>query len=176
MVFKIITTSSLIPRNGIDILIKACRFLTFNFELVVAGDGPEEEFLKKLAKGLPIKFLGRIPNKRVPSLLATSHLFVRPSCFEGFGSSFIEAMVAGIPVIGTPVGGITDFLKNNKTGFLVPVDDPKNLAKKINYIYLHSKESRKIALVGKKFVKRNYDWDKIALRVLEVFKKITDDK
>lgn len=169
---KIITTSSLIPRNGIDTLIDACSLLPFKFELVIAGDGPEEKNLKNLAKDIPVKFLGRVPNNLIPSLLATSHLFVRPSRFEGFGSSFIEAMAAGLPTIGTPIGGIVDFLIDNKTGFVAPVDDPKALAEKINYIYNHPKESKKIALAGQKFVKENYSWDKIAKEVYKIWTQL----
>ena len=172
MAFKIITTSSLIPRNGIDILIKACSLLDIDWELTVAGSGTEEQPLKKLALGLPVKFLGRVPNKLVSSLLVSSNLFVRPSRFEGFGSSFIEAMAAGLPTIGTPVGGIVDFLKDNKTGFLVPVDNPKALAQKIEYIYSHPKEAKKIALAGQKFVLENYSWDKISAKVFDEFQKL----
>lgn len=172
MAFKIITTSSLIPRNGIDILIKACKLLTFDLELIIAGDGSEEESLKKLAKGLPIKFIGRVKSNKIPQLLKKSNLFVRPSRFEGFGSSFIEAMATGLPVIGTPVGGIIDFLKDNKTGFLVPVDDPKNLAEKINYTYSHPKEVQKIASRGQEFILQNYSWDKIAGQVYDEMRKL----
>ena len=172
MVYKIITTSSLIPRNGVDILIRACAMLDFEWQLRVAGSGPEENNLKKLAKNLPVKFLGRVPNKLVSSLLVSSNLFVRPSRFEGFGSSFIEAMAAGLPTIGTPVGGIVDFLKDNKTGFLVPVDDPNALAKKIEYIYYHPKEAKIIAIAGQKFVLENYSWDKISAKVFDEFQKL----
>lgn len=167
MAFKIITTSSLIPRNGIDILIKACSLLTFKYELIIAGDGPEEQNLKNLAKDLPVKFLGRVSNKLVPNLLATSHLFVRPSRFEGFGSSFIEAMAAGVPTIGTPVGGITDFLFDNKTGFLVPINDPKALAEKIIYIKDNPAIVKKITTTAKIFVEKNYNWDLIAEKVFK---------
>ena len=167
MAYKIISTSSLIPRNGIDILIKACRLLTIDYRLVIAGDGPEEKRLKKLAKNLPVKFLGRVMNTKINQLLRQSNLFVRPSRFEGFGSSFIEAMAIGLPTIGTPVGGIIDFLKDNKTGFLVPVDDPKALALKIEYIYSHPKVAGKIARQGQNFVRKNYNWDRISQKVLK---------
>ena len=96
-------------------------------------------------------------------------MFVRPSRFEGFGSSFIEAMAAGIPVIGTPVGGITDFLFDNQTGFLVPVDDPKSLAQKIKYIHDH--DVKKIVKAARKLVKEKYNWDIIAEKVYTEMQK-----
>ncbi len=168
---KIITTSSLISRNGLDTLIKACGLLDLNYELTIAGDSPLRNDLENLTLKLGIihrvKFLGRVPSDLVPSLLAASHLFVRPSRFEGFGNSFIEAMAAGIPVIGTSVGGIIDFLFDNQTGFVVPVDDPKALAEKIIYVVNNPKEVKKITQAAKKLVEENYDWDIIAPKVLK---------
>lgn len=167
--YKIITTSSLIPRNGIDTLIAACVLLKIDWELTIAGDGPLKDHLENQAIKLGIinrvNFMGRVSSDLVPSLLATSHLFVRVSRHEGFGNSFIEAMAAGIPVIGTPVGGIVDFLFDNKTGFIVPVDDPKSLAEKIEFVAKNNNKA--IIATAKKFVEDNYDWDIIAKKVLK---------
>lgn len=166
---KIVTTSSLIRRNGIDTLIEACALLKIDWELTIAGDGPLRNELENLVIKLGIinrvKFLGRISSDQVPNLLVASDLFVRPSRAEGFGNSFIEAMAVGVPVIGTSVGGITDFLFDNKTGFIVPVNDPKSLAEKITYVAKH--DVKKIIQTARKFVQDNYDWDIIANKVLK---------
>ncbi len=172
MAFKIITTSSLIPRNGIDTLIQACALLEIDYQLIIAGDGPEEINLKNLAKDLPVRFLGRVKNNKIPQLLRESNLFVRPSRFEGFGSSFIEAMAVGIPIIGTPVGGITDFLVDNKTGFLVPINDPQTLAKRIIYVKNNPVIVKKIIATAKMFVEKNYNWNKIADQVHDEMQKL----
>ena len=179
-VFKIITTSSLIPRNGIDTLIEACKSLDFNFELLIAGDGPEKNKLELLMKNYKlqnkIKFLGRVPSSKIPSLLYTSDLFVRPSRAEGFGSSFIEAMAAAVPVIGTPVGGITDFLINNETGLLVAPNDPVGLSMAIKQMCANPSLARKFSSNAYKLVERKFVWGKIAGQVLGVFRLITDEK
>ncbi len=169
---RITTTSSLIPRNGLDTLIQACKLLDIDWRLTIAGDGPEKERLKKLAANLPVKFLGRVENTKIPQLLKKHDLFIRPSRFEGFGSSFIEAMAAGLPIIGTPVGGIVDFLTDNKTGFLVPVDNPTALAKKIEYVNSHPEIAKAVAKRGQDFVVRNYSWDKIAKEVFDQFRQL----
>ena len=166
---RIITTSSLIPRNGIDTLIEACALLKIDWELTIAGDGPLKDGLENRAIKLGlinrVKFLGRVPPEKINELLKNNNLFVRVSRHEGFGNSFVEAMAAGIPVIGTSVGGIVDFLFDNKTGFVVPVDDPKSLAEKIEYV---AKNNNKIIIAAaKKFVEDNYDWDIIAKKVLK---------
>lgn len=171
--FKIITTSSLIPRNGVDTLIKACAGIPDNYRwcLTIAGDGPQkielEETVGRLGIKDRIKFLGRVTNDKIPDLLAKSDLFVRPSRFEGFGNSFIEAMAMEIPVIGTPVGGITDFIKDRETGFLVPVEDIPRLTGTIVELYEDRNLGIKIARNGRKFVEERYSWDNIAQKVLK---------
>lgn len=166
---KIITTSSLIPRNGIDTLIEACALLKIEWELTIAGDGPLKNDMENQAIKLGvinrINFLGRVPPSEISNLLTRSDIFVRPSRFEGFGNSFVEAMAAGIPVIGTAVGGIVDFLFDNRTGFIVPVDDPEATAEKIEFV---AKNNNKVIITAaKKYVRDNYDWDIIAKKVLK---------
>lgn len=172
--FKIVTTSSLIPRNGLDTLVKACALLSskLDWQLTIAGDGPERQSLEILAHGLPVKFLGRVPGAKIPQLLHTSNIFVRPSRFEGFGSSFIEAMAAGLPVIGTPVGGITDFLTDNQTGLLVPIDDAKALAAAITRLATNKRLWQKLSRAGKVLVRTRYSWDKVAQQVWFQWQKI----
>ena len=84
-----------------------------NFKVQIIGSGSDEKKLKDLAKELKvddiIQFLGHIEPEKVYDYLAEADIFVRPSRSEGLGSSFLEAMGAGLPIIGTPVGGIVDF-------------------------------------------------------------------
>lgn len=166
--FRVITTSSLIYRNAIDVILKACAKLPkkLDWELTIAGNGPLESDLKKLAAGLGInnrvKFLGYLPNSRVPSLLSKTSVFVRPSRAEGFGSSFLEAMSAGVPVIATPVGGIVDFLTDKQTGLLVPVDDSQALADSILKISRDKELTSRLVKNAKKLVREKYTWDNIA--------------
>src|SRR3989338_7621162 len=114
----IITTSRLVHKNGIDTLIRAAaelKALTSNskFTIQILGGGPEEENLKKLAIDLKIQdqveFLGHVDPERIPDYLAKADIFVRPSRSEGLGSSFLEPMAAGLPIIGTPVRRIPHF-------------------------------------------------------------------
>lgn len=177
---KIISTSSLIPRNGIDVLVKAVAQLpaSLPWHLTIAGDGPEKEKITSLISvhklTSQITLLGRLPSNKIPALLKAHRLFIRPSRFEGFGSSFIEAMAAGLVVIGTPVGGITDFLIESKTGLLVPPDDPPQLARAIEKIWSDKKLYRKIQIQARKLVENKYSWEKIAKQVWSQFKTLND--
>ena len=96
-------------------------------------------------------------------------LFVRASRSEGLGSAFIEAMAAGLPIIGTPVGGIPDFLKNEETGLFCEVGDPKDLAEKIILLFNNRQLREKLIKNGLELVRAKYDWDKIAEKFREIY-------
>ena len=177
----IITTSRLVYKNGVDTLIKAIAELRVqhrmsNIVLQVLGSGPDESKLKELAKELKVddivQFLGHIEPEYVYEYLAEADIFVRPSRTEGLGSSFLEAMRAGLPVIGTAVGGIPDFLKDGETGLFCEVDDPKDLAEKIKKLMTNEEFSKRIAENGRKLVLENYSWDNVSIKMKEILNKL----
>ena len=177
----IITTSRLVRKNGIDTLIKAMAELRVqhrmsNIKLQILGDGPDEKKLKDLAKELKVddivQFLGHIEPEYVYEYLTVADIFVRPSRSEGLGSSFLEAMGAGLPIIGTKMGGIPDFLKDGETGLFCKVDDPKDLAEKIKKLMMDEDLARRIAENGRRLVLEKYDWNDIAQRMEEIFAKL----
>src|SRR3989344_9302030 len=103
----IITVSRLVPKNGVDVLIKAIAELKKdipNIELRIIGDGEERENLenlsRKLSLGNAVKFLGNISYDKIPKYFAEADIFARPSRSEGMGNAFIEALAAGIPIVG----------------------------------------------------------------------------
>ena len=138
---KIITVSRLVKKNGVGDLIEAMSGIRSelpDYRLQIIGSGPLEKKLKLQVKNLNlennVEFLGEIPNELLPKYLSTADIFVRPSLSEGLGISFLEAMAVGLPVIGTLVGGIPDFLKDGETGLFCKVGDPEDIAEKINRI------------------------------------------
>jgi len=177
----IITTSRLVYKNGIDTLIKAMAILCVqhrmsNIKLQILGGGQEEKKLKELAKELKVEdivqFIGYVEPEKVYDYLAGADIFVRPSRTEGLGSSFLEAMGAGLPVIGAPVGGIPDFLNDGETGLFCKVDDPKDLAEKIKKLMTDEKLAKHITENGRRLILEKYDWDDIARKMKEIFAKL----
>lgn len=175
--YTVITTSRLVKKNGIDILIRSLPLLhAASYKLLVLGGGPEEQNLKDLANKLgvagKIDFLGHVEPERIPDYLLQANIFVRPSRSEGLGNSFLEAMAAGLPVIGTPVGGIPDFLRDGETGIFCRVDDPEDLAKKINLLIENKELYKKIAESGRTMVAKHYSWDGIAIKMSLIFQSL----
>ena len=105
----------------------------------------------------------------LPGYLKICDIFIRPSLSEGLGNSFLEAMVAGIPVIATPVGGIPDFLfdpeKNpdkESTGLFCEIRNPESIAKQVLRLIENSELRARIINNAKAMTIKKYDWDKIA--------------
>lgn len=169
---RVLSVSRLVKKNGVDALIRAFALLEKDSELVLAGAGGEEENLKRLAGALHVAarvtFLGSVPPEQVPALLSDAAVFCRPSRSEGLGNAFLEAMAAGVPMVGTAVGGIPDFLKDGETGLIARVDDPKDIAEKMNRILADEALAKKLSDNGRALVAAQYEWRAIAARMKAV--------
>lgn len=177
----IITASRLVRKNGVDILIRALAFLPFDVKLQILGTGPQEAALKSLTDRLKlaprVSFLGQVEPSLVGQYLIRGSVFARPSRSEGLGNSFLEAMAAGLPVIGTVVGGIPDFLRHGETGWLCRAEDPRDLAEKIKFVLdpENRGEVSRIARAGQKLAREKYNWEIVASRMKTLFYKLIDD-
>lgn len=98
--------------------------------LVIVGEGPLrpqlEQQLTGAGLGNRVHLLGY--RNDVPRVLRTLDVFVLSSKEEGLGTSVLDAMAAGIPVVATDGGGIPEMVKNEQTGLLVPRRNPEALA------------------------------------------------
>lgn len=176
----LITVSRLVKKNAVDDCIRALSHLPEHVKLIVVGVGPDGAALWKLATNLGVEkrvlFTGHIPHEELPLYLHASDIFVRPSRSEGMGNVFIEAMAAGLPVIGTPVGGITDFLfdpdktklgKVTPTGLFCEVDSPKSIVSAIERLLKDTDVRDEIIHNASALAKEKYDWETIARTMWE---------
>jgi glycosyltransferase involved in cell wall biosynthesis len=100
------------------------------WQLDLVGDGPEEEAMRRLARetGLAerVEFHGYLED---PSgVFSQSQVFVLSSRSEAFPRSILEALRAGLPVVASDVGGVSEAIANGVTGLLVPAGNPPDLA------------------------------------------------
>ncbi|MEK7561108.1 MAG: glycosyltransferase family 4 protein [Patescibacteria group bacterium] len=174
----IITVSRLVHKNGIDILIDAVAEVKKSIpdiQCVIIGDGPERGNLERRAASDEIRdhvrFVGVIPYEQIPQYLHEADVFVRPSRSEGMGNVFVEALAAGLPIIGTPVGGIVDIIEDGKTGLFVRPDDSHDLAEKIIRLFNDPQLQQTIVENGQKMVKQRFEWNNIAVEYRAVFKE-----
>lgn len=173
----VISVSRLVHKNGLDLLVKALAALKnknagASYKLILAGDGPQKEHLVSSIKyhGLEnnIIFVGSVSHEDLPLYLKISDVFVRPSRSEGLGSAFLEAMAAEIPIIGTKVGGIPDFLEDRKTGLFCTME-PDDIAFKIRIILENDKLGQEMVNNAAALVRERYDWEVIADKFRELY-------
>lgn len=142
-------------RKGLPDLIRAGRLVKMalpEIKIYVVGEDPKTEVMRRLASELgmanAVEFMGKLPNERVRRLRAD--IFVMPSLVEGFGIVFLEAMSAGIPVIGGKVGGTVELIKDGENGFTVVPGDVEDLARKIIRLAQDKNLNRRFVEAGRR--------------------------
>ena len=174
----IIFVGTLRPVKGVKYLIKAMKIISpknANTRLMLVGDGDERGNLEKLVKGLSleeyVKFVGKVPNEKVPEYMAASDVFVLPSLSEGFPVTVLEAMASGVPIIATNVGGLPEIIKDGENGFLVEPKNPEKIAEKVLLILEDDGLRERISRNNKEKVK-GYSWESVIERLEKVYLKI----
>lgn len=131
---SIVFVGRLEKMKGIDTLLHAFAQLKMeNGKLKIIGDGSQRKNLESLAKKLGVAdrvtFTGYLPTGELEKEYARAQIFCGLSRSEAYGNVFLEAQAAGCAVIGTSVGGIPDIIEHERSGLLVPPNDPKAAAK-----------------------------------------------
>ncbi|GMV91452.1 MAG: hypothetical protein AMXMBFR82_12300 [Candidatus Hydrogenedentota bacterium] len=101
--------------------------------LVVAGEGPLRPELERQIAGLNLGHAVHLLGFRndVPAILKALDVFVMSSKEEGLGTSVLDAMAAGVPVVATAAGGIPEMVRDRSTGLLATARNPRQLADQV---------------------------------------------
>lgn len=169
----LVSNSRLEHKNAHDIVMRALTLLPERVMYTIVGGGTLEQELKELARELGLErrvaFIGQLPLEKMPAYLHRAHIFVRPSRTEGLGTAFLEAMAAGLPIIGTPVGGIPDFLTDGETGLFARVDDPQSVADAVLRLMRDPGLYGGLSQAGVGLVTERYSWEVISRMMRERF-------
>ena len=177
--------------KGIIVLLKAFSLIAHKYKnarLLIAAAKPRlelkqnfEEAKKKIAE---LSKLYGIANQikimsfdldEMPLVYNGADIFVMPSKLETFGLVYAEAMACGLPVIGTNVGGIPEVI-DNKTGYLIPVDNHVALANKIEFLIKNKNLRKKLGEGGIKKVSSMFSLDKIMPKLLGVYNSVLHER
>ena len=139
--FQFVSCGTLIKLKGFDLLIEAfsnSSLINSNCTIVIIGEGKERKNLEKLIndKGLKkqVKLIGKKSKNEIKDILSESNAFVLVSRSETFGVVYLEAMMTGLPVIGTRCGGPEEII-NESNGILVDVNDVKGVQHALETMY-----------------------------------------
>lgn len=130
--------------------------------LLLLGTGTQDAKLRQLA-GEGIRFEGRVDD--VAPYLKSADLCVLPSVAEGLSNALLEAMAAGLPVVATAVGGTPDLISHQRTGWLIPPDDPTSLQEALLTLYENHAKRTELAQNGRNRVVEEYSLFKTADRL-----------
>lgn len=128
-------------------------------ELVVAGCNPE------LPEGAIA--LGRIPKEAVGDLLAEGGVFCLPTRLEPFGVAFVEALHAGLPIVGCDVGAVPDMVQPDVNGALVPAGDAIALERALETLIGDERRQRRLGAASAALAAERYSWTRVGERVRE---------
>jgi phosphatidylinositol alpha-1,6-mannosyltransferase len=184
--FIILSVGRHIVRKQFDFVIRAISKIIverplINVKYYLIGEGKETPNLKNLVNKLKLNdkvvFLGASDDLTKKKFYKISDLFVMPSItdistIEGFGIVFLEANYYKVPVIGTETGGVIEAIINEKTGLLIEPNNLNDLVEKILYLFDNKSLRIKMGETGRNRVLNEFNWDKIFLDYINIFKKV----
>ncbi len=176
--FEILYVGRLESIKGVQFLIKAFTELKKDYSeitLSIVGTGSYIKILKDLVKKLFLEedviFYGHLNRDDLEKRYVKSSVVVIPSVWdEPFGKVGIEAMSVGRPVVASDVGGVSEWLIDRKTGYLVQPKNSNDIGKKIANL-IENKELLKKMSVDSVMQAKNFSIEKHAEQILEVYKK-----
>lgn len=142
-------------------------------QLLIVGEGKMEKQLVNLTKSLNIEknvfFVPKISNTN--EVLSIMDLFVMPSLKEGLGLALMEAMAAGVAVIGSEVGGIKTLIQNGFNGILVKPADTAGLSCAILDLLSDTAKRQLFSNNARIFIEQNFSQEKMVSETEEVYRE-----
>ena len=168
---QIIFVGRLSKEKGIHTVIESAKNLPKDIDLIIVGNGPEENFvLESIKNHKNIHYLGYQSKEKTIPLIRGSKLLIQPSLAEGISATLLESMACNTPIITTKVGGNIE-LFNNDTGILIEPENPKELLNEIISIIDNKERLEKISKLAFSEV-QNYDWSQIGKKYLDLYKEL----
>jgi D-inositol-3-phosphate glycosyltransferase len=189
----ILQLGRMVPRKGVDNVIRATacflRKRDMPLRLVIVGGEseipcpivtPEIGRLRSIAEEekIPdrVSFVGRKQRSLLRYYYNAADIFVSTPWYEPFGITPLEAMACGVPVIGSNVGGIKYSVEHDKTGFLVPVNDPEILAERMWEILRNPMLQRAFRARGIQRAHRLFTWESVAREVSALYRDMDEER
>lgn len=172
----ILTVGRYIYCKGFDLLIRAAKYVKENVEIVIIGDKPSKEYIDLIEElNLNnIKFVDFMNKKDLEQYYKVADIFVLPTREDIWGLVVNEAMAKGLPIITTnKCGAGLELIKDEENGYIVPVEDYKAIAEKINLIIEDEKLKEKMIFNNIDKIKA-YTIENMARQHYNIFQEIIE--
>jgi len=178
------------PLKGIDTLLEAISQLKqadilqrCPHYLYIIGGNPDpdqinmskemqrlQDLCSKLGLDDLVLFLGKRDQDSLQYYYSAAEMLVMPSHYESFGMVALESMACGTPVIATQVGGLQHLVLDQKTGFVIPNDDPDALEEKITVLICKPELREEMSQKSNSYA-QSFSWNMITKYLIETFEK-----
>ncbi|MFT7035791.1 MAG: phosphatidylinositol alpha-mannosyltransferase [Cyclobacteriaceae bacterium] len=175
--FNLVFMGRIEPRKGLEYALKAFESLKPKYRdlrLIIAGDGDgrleAQDYVEK--KGLvDVEFLGFVDEMTKYRLLNSADIYLAPALFgESFGIVLLEAMAAGIPMVGFGNEGYNNVVEGEWQEYFPHPRNQLSFTQKIEKLYLDPAIRKKMVKWGKKEVEK-YDWNVLCQDILKIYDK-----
>ena len=172
--------------KGVDVLIEAfadvVKELPEEWRLRIAGTGPSESGLKERATELGIAdrvdFLGFRMGDGLESLIKAAAWTVFPSIwYENMPYSVVESLAAGVPVVGSSLGGVPELVKDGETGLICEAGDARSLAKAlVSAVRTLPADYKRMVASGRTFVQDTCSQEKYMQDLTSLYEELISAK
>ena len=171
------------PLKGLELLINAVALLDDmgDTRLIIVGGKPTEDAevqrLRALAESLGIgestTFTGTVDQRDLRKYYSAADVFVLPSYYESFGLAALEAMACGTPVVVSRVGGLSSFVEEGRTGYLIPWRCAEPFSERIRTLLSNSDLRAAMGTVARDR-SQQMGWDSVAIRVSRLYDRLME--
>jgi len=174
----VLYVARLVPSKDVSLLIRVAGLVSAvpehaNTRFVVVADGPERSRLEAEVDAAGLAGVVRLDASRTGDALVAAYrdadVFLSTSAYEGFGLAVVEAMAAGLPVVATSVGGVTDLVVDGETGLLAPAGEAEPLADHVMALLADAERARRYGSAGRDRARRRFDVASMAAAYGEVY-------
>lgn len=184
----LLTVARLILRKGIGTVIRAMPRILDRYpgaRYVIVGEGQDrlqlEELVRETGVADHVVFTGRVDDDRRQQFYAASDIYIMVSHpgplgdVEGFGLTFLEANLHGLPVIGSRCGGIPEAVGDGDNGLLVAPETPAEIVEAVANLVDHPDRCRRMAQRGQERIRSQYNWRLITERIADRLSSLQGD-
>ncbi|GAB3213449.1 glycosyltransferase family 4 protein [Marinactinospora endophytica] len=170
----VLCVARLVPRKGVDTLIRALTWVRVkvpDVRLLVVGEGPDGDRLRALAHWAGVAdqvvFAGGHPHARLPEFYAAADVFAMPCRTrrgglepEGLGIVYLEAAASGLPVIAGASGGAPEAVRHGETGYVADGRNPREVADRLIALLADRGAAERMGRRGRAWMVRDWTWER----------------
>jgi len=169
---RVLVVSRLVESKGIQYLLRALQGFRADYEVVIVGEGPYGDELRKFANehSLRVAFTGWLDNDspELKRLFETSRIFVFPSLAENFPITLLEAMAAGCAIITTHSTGCAEVVGD--VALLVPSSDPTAIRTALDRLAENQELTETLGAAARARLEQSFSWNHVVEMYREIYR------